>query len=293
MFNTIGLISRPTSDAKRQKDIRDTLLLLTALLKKRKLNTIIENETATQLAKDKSPTYPREQLAQHCDLIIVVGGDGSLLNAARAAVDYGTPVLGINRGRLGFLTDIHPGELDIKVNAVLNGDFVEEKRFLLNIEIKHKQKTIAQDIALNDVVLMPGDIAHMIEFAITIDEQFVCSQRADGLITATPTGSTAYSLSGGGPILHPNLDAVVLVPMFPHTLTARPIVIHANSKIIINIPAKNENTPRLSCDGQAHITLPIGADIHIQKKSQPLRLIHPKDYNYFETLRNKLHWHSH
>lgn len=291
-FKTIGLIGRRTSDAKRQEDISETLLALKTLLKKRKLAAVIEAETATHLPKDKLPTCTRDELANHCDLIIVVGGDGSLLNAARAAVDHNIPVLGINRGRLGFLTDINPRELNTKVSAVLDGHYIEEKRFLLSIEIEHKKKIIARDIALNDVVLMPGDVAHMIEFAITIDKHFVCKQRADGLITATPTGSTAYALSGGGPILHPQLDAVVLVPMFPHTLTARPIVINANSKIVINITQANETAPRLSCDGQARISIPAGANIRIEKKSQQLRLIHPKDYNYFETLRSKLHWHS-
>jgi len=287
MFNTVGLIGR-----QRQEDISDTLLALKNLIKKRKLSLIVETETAKLLPKEKLVTCNRDELGNHCDLMIVVGGDGSLLNAAHAAVAYNTPVLGINRGRLGFLTDIHPSELTLKVNEVLNGDYIEEKRFLLKIVIEHKKKTIAQHIALNDVVLMPGDVAHMIEFAITIDKQAVCSQRADGLITATPTGSTAYALSGGGPILHPQLDAIVLVPMFPHTLSARPIVINANSKISINVMKTNETSPRLSCDGQAHIPIPIGAHIHIQKKNTRLRLIHPKDYNYFETLRRKLHWNS-
>lgn len=292
MFKTIGLIGRPTLDIKRQADISETLLALKSLLQKRKLAAVIETETASQFTSNELPTYSRDTLAQHCDLVIVVGGDGSLLNAARAAVDHHIPVLGINRGRLGFLTDIHPQELDLKVNAVLDGEYFEEERFLLSVAIEHQQQCIARDIALNDVVLMPGDAAHMIEFAITIDDQFVCQQRADGLITATPTGSTAYALSGGGPILHPQLDAVVLVPMFPHTLTARPIVINANSRITVSIPMENQTAPRLSCDGQARITLPIGAAIQIQKKSLPLRLIHPKDYNYFETLRSKLHWHT-
>lgn len=287
MFKTIGLIGR-----QRKEDISDTLIALKNLLKKHKLSAVIENETAALLPKDKSPTCTRDKLGKACDLIIVVGGDGSLLNAARAAVDHNTPVLGINRGHLGFLTDINPDELSTKVSAVLNGKYIEEKRFLLDVKIENKNKVIARDIALNDVVLMPGDVAHMIQFAIIIDKQPVCSQRADGLITATPTGSTAYALSGGGPILHPQLDAVVLVPMFPHTLTARPIVINANSKIIINIAKSNEASLRLSCDGQARISIPVGANIHIEKKSTALRLIHPKDYNYFETLRSKLHWHS-
>lgn len=284
-FKTIGLIGR-----QRKEDITDTLLALKHLLAQRKLATVVETETAGYLPKDKLPIYSRDELGKHCDLMIVVGGDGSLLNAARAAVNHQTPVLGINRGRLGFLTDIRPSELDNKVSEVLDGKFVEEKRFLLGIEIEQNNKAITQDIALNDVVLTPGDVAHMIEFATSIDNEFMLNQYADGLIVATPTGSTAYALSGGGPILHPSLAAIVMVPMFPHTLSARPIVISAASKITIEIASTNETAPRLSCDGQALVSVPPGARIHISKKPEQLRLIHPLDYKYFETLRAKLHW---
>lgn len=286
-FKTIGLIGR-----QRKEDISDTLESLRKFLQARKLSIVVEEETATFFGTDKLPAYPRNELGKHCDLIIVVGGDGSLLNAARAAIDSQTPILGINRGRLGFLTDINPNEINTKVAEVLNGKFIEEKRFVLDVYIQQGKKKLAPNIALNDVVLLPGDVAHMIEFSITINEQFVCSHRADGMIVATPTGSTAYALSGGGPILHPSLDAVVLVPMFPHTLSARPIVIDANSHSQITIAETNEKPPRLSCDGQAPIEIPLGATIHISKKLQALRLIHPTDYNYFETLRLKLGWNT-
>jgi NAD+ kinase len=285
IFKTIGLIAR-----QRQEDLSDTLQSLKNLLLERQLSVIVETETANYLPKSKLPISPREEIGKQCDLIIVVGGDGSLLNAARVAVDSRTPVLGINRGRLGFLTDIHPSELNSRIEEVLDGNYIEEKRFLLTATIKNKKKTIATDLALNDVVLTPGELAHMIEFAISIDDQFVCSQRADGLIVATPTGSTAYALSGGGPILHPHLDAIVLVPMFPHTLSARPIVISGTSTTKILIPESSETAPKLSCDGQARITLPPGCEIYIEKKAEQLRLIHPTDYSYFQTLRSKLHW---
>jgi len=286
-FHTIGLIGR-----QRKEDISDTLQALKKLLLSRKLAIVVEEETATFFAADKLPTYPRDQLGKHCDLIIVVGGDGSLLNAARAAIESQTSVLGINRGRLGFLTDINPNEINTKVAAVLDGKYKEEKRFVLDVYIQQGKKKLAPDIALNDVVLLPGDVAHMIEFSITINEQFVCSHRADGMIAATPTGSTAYALSGGGPILHPSLNAVVLVPMFPHTLSARPIVIDAGSPIEITIAETNEKPPRLSCDGQTPLEIPLGSTIHIAKKGKALRLIHPTDYNYFETLRLKLGWNT-
>lgn len=286
-FKTVGLMGR-----QRKEDISDTLLALKQFLQSRKIAVIVEHETANWFPIGGLATYPRDTLGKHCDLIIVVGGDGSLLNAARAATLQQTPLLGINRGRLGFLTDIHPQELTTKVAAVLDGHYIEEQRFLLSAEIKHEERWIARDIALNDMVLMPGDVAHMIEFSLNIDEQFVCSQRADGLITATPTGSTAYALSGGGPILHPGLDAIVLVPMFPHTLSSRPLVVPAKSAIKITIDQQNETCPCFSCDGQTRIPIPLGASIHIKKMEKKLSLIHPLDYNYFTTLREKLHWNT-
>ncbi len=284
-FKAIGLIGR-----QRKEDISDTLLSLTNFLQERKLTVIVETETAAHLPIDKFQTCSRKELGKHCDLIIAVGGDGNLLNAAHVAVPYQIPVLGINRGRLGFLTDILPSELTERVGEVLDGHYLEEERFLLRTSIQYENKVLGHDIALNDVVLLPGDAPHMIEFAITVDDQFVNNQRADGLIVATPTGSTAYALSGGGPILHSKLDAVVLVPMFPHTLSARPIVVAGKSIIKLVVAASNEVSPRLSCDGQERIPLKPGTQVEIQKNSQSLRLIHPLDYNYFQTLRTKLHW---
>lgn len=284
-FKTIGLIGR-----QRKDDIKDTLETLKNFLLQKKHHIVVDSETATIFSEQNFPTYPRDELGKHCDLIIVVGGDGSLLNAVRAGIHSNTPLLGINKGRLGFLTDIHPDELENKISEVLAGKYLEEKRFLLSAKIELDNQIIAQDMALNDVVLMPGDVAHMIEFAITINEQFVFTQRADGLIVATPTGSTAYALSGGGPILHPQLDAIVLVPMFPHTLSARPIVLAGNDKIKITIDKDADTMPQLSCDGQARISLAPGCNIHISKKAEQIRIIHPHNYNYFKTLREKLHW---
>lgn len=177
-----------------------------------------------------------------------------------------------------------------KIENILKGNYKEETRFLLDMKAKHSNRIIAQGIALNDVVLLPGDIAKMIEFDIYINDEFVCHQRADGLIVATPTGSTAYALSGGGPILHPKLDAVALVPMFPHALSSRPIVIDGNSKIKINISHKNDVSPYISHDGQPRVPLLPEGSIHINKYRHSLRLIHPRDYNYYDILRRKLDW---
>jgi NAD+ kinase len=283
-FNTIGIIGRV-----RNPGVKETLLALIEYLSKLNKKCLIDTETAESIEHTALPTVPREELAKQCDLVIVVGGDGSLLHAAHAVINDNVPVLGINRGSLGFLTDIHPNELD-KINAILQGKYHLEKRFLLTTQIKLNEKIIAQDDALNEVAIIPDAIPHMIEFEIYIDDQFVCSQDSDGLIIATPTGSTAYALSGGGPILHPQLDAIVLVPMFPHSLSSRPIVVEGNRRIDIILSPNNKNSPRISCDGRAYLNTPMGSHISIVKKSQPLHLVHPLDYNYYEALRSKLHW---
>lgn len=283
-FKNIGIIGRL-----RNPGVKDTLITLINYLRQLKQNIIIEAETAEALPDKDFATITRDQLGSHCDLVIVVGGDGSLISAAHAVVNNGTPVLGINRGSLGFLTDIHPTELQ-KIQAILEGKFSIEKRFLITASIELNGKLLGQDDALNEVALIPNTTPHMIEFEIYIDDQFVCSENSDGLIIATPTGSTAYALSGGGPILHPQLDAIVLVPMFPHTLSNRPIVVEGNRKIEIIVSPNNAASPRLSCDGQAYITSPAASHIIIRKKEQHLHLIHPLDYNYYKALRSKLHW---
>lgn len=285
-FQKVILIGRTGTQG-----VPQTLLALYDCLLQLNVQIGVEQETATMLSDIPDLVSVTPSDFSDYELIIVVGGDGSLLNAAHLAVSAKLPVLGINRGLLGFLTDIHPDELD-KVIAVLEGSYQEEQRFLLNMELWHEDERIAEGIALNDVVLLPGHLAHMIEFSIHINNQFMCKQRADGMIVATPTGSTAYALSGGGPILHPKLDAVVLVPMFPHTLSSRPIVIDGNSSIDIDIVSGSSSLPNVSLDGQQRIAVPPGGRIQIRKKNIPLRLIHPIDYNYFTTLREKLKWAS-
>jgi NAD+ kinase len=223
-------------------------------------------------------------------LIIVLGGDGSLLGAARMLARHNVPVLGINRGRLGFLTDILPEELEEKVGAVLDGEYVLEKRFLLNVVVKRNGELIGRGEALNDVVVNSGTSARMIEFDLYIGDEFVYRQRSDGLIVSTPTGSTAYSLSAGGPIMHPKLDAVVLVPMFPHTLSSRPIVIDGNSEIRIDINHINDIHPPVTCDGQVHLTTMPGDSVVISKKRHKMKLIHPLGHSFYASCRDKLGW---
>lgn len=283
-FKTIGIIGRL-----KNPGVKDTLATLVEYLHSLQRDIVIEAETAESLNDASLKIVTRDQIGSLCDLIIVIGGDGSLLNATHAVVNNEIPVLGINRGSLGFLTDILPTELQ-KIKAILDGKYVLEKRFLLTAEVDLHGEALGKDDALNEVALIPNVTPHMIEFEIYIDDQFVCSQNSDGLIIATPTGSTAYALSGGGPILHPQLDAIVLVPMFPHTLSSRPIVVEGNQQINIIVSQNNSHTPRISCDGQAYINTPPGSRITIRKKPQRLHLIHPMDYNYYETLRSKLHW---
>lgn len=282
-FQHIALIGRPG------KKSAQTLEAVIHFLRDKVTSIAIGNQTATLLPNHACLTFAKNTLPNNIDLIIVIGGDGSLLNAAAISLSQSVPVLGINRGYLGFLTDIHPSEID-QIGQILEGNYQIESRFLLCAKYNKDEQTAQLAPALNDIVLLPGDEARMIAFDIFIDNQFVCHQRADGMIVATPTGSTAYALSGGGPILHPSLDAIALVPMFPHTLTSRPIVVSGNAQIKIKISTSNKTSPYLSADGRTRITLPPGSEISIQKHDKQLKLLHPNHYEYFKTLREKLGW---
>jgi NAD+ kinase len=284
-FRNIGLVGRMGS-----LRVVETLKRLNAFLLKQGYAVIIEEATADLIPGHHTQTSSKKMLGEICDLVIVVGGDGSLLGAARALAGSNVPVLGVNRGRLGFLTDITPAELESQVGDVLAGKYVEESRFLLDVYVKRNGDPIGYGSALNDVVLHPGKSTRMISFDLYVEGQFVHSQRADGLIVATPTGSTAYALSAGGPIMHPRLDAVVLVPMFPHTLSSRSIVVDGNSEIKVVIDERNEIYPQVSCDGQSHIATAPGDYVSIGKKPQKLRLIHPMNHNFYQICRDKLGW---
>lgn len=286
-FKTIGIIGKPGN-----AQVLKTVDALRRHLLKRKRQVVIEQQLGKDLDLPATELCPRDTLGQYCDLAIVVGGDGSMLTAARALANYPVPVIGINRGYLGFLTDIRPTEISEKIDAILDGEYISEKRFLLHLMVLRHEEVIGRGEALNDIVLYPGQIARLIEFEVHIKDQFVYSHRADGLIVATPTGSTAYALSGGGPILHPNLNALVLVPMFPHTLSSRPIVVDGDNPITVVISGSNENDPRVSCDGQIHFTLTAGDRLQIRKKHEQLWLLHPSDHDYYHVLRTKLGWGS-
>ncbi|MFC3607095.1 NAD(+) kinase [Stutzerimonas tarimensis] len=286
-FRNIGIIGRLGSTR-----VLDTIRRLKRFLVDRGLHVILDETIAEMLPGHGMQTSSRQLLGESCDLVIVVGGDGSLLGAARAMARHRIPVLGINRGSLGFLTDIRPDELEVKVAEVLDGQFTMERRFLLEALVRRQDEPIGEGDALNDVVLHPGKSTRMIEFELFIDGQFVCSQKADGLIISTPTGSTAYSLSAGGPIMHPKLDAIVVVPMYPHTLSSRPIVVDGSSELKIVVSSDMQIYPQVSCDGQNHFTCAPGDTVTVRKKSQKLNLIHPLDHNFYEICRTKLGWGS-
>ena len=232
------------------------------------------------------------KLGEKADLAIVVGGDGNMLGAARVLSRFDISVIGVNRGNLGFLTDLDPDNFEEPLQAVLNGEFIKEERFLLEAEVHRHGQVKSHNTAFNEVVLHPGQVAHMIEFEVYIDDSFAFSQRSDGLIISTPTGSTAYSLSGGGPILSPNLNAISIVPMFPHTLSSRPLVVEGKRHIKLFISPENRSALEVSCDGQVSLPVSPGDEVHIFQSPNKLRLIHPKDYSYYHVLRNKLGWSS-
>jgi NAD+ kinase len=215
-----------------------------------------------------------------------------MLGAARTLSRFDIAVIGVNRGNLGFLTDLDPEDFQQPLAAVLNGEYVEEERFLLETKVYRQQQQLSCHYAVNEVVLHADKIAHMIEFEAYIKDEFVFHQRSDGLIISTPTGSTAYSLSGGGPILNPNLEAVSIVPMFPHTLNCRPLVVDSNSEIKLKILPENTSEMHISCDSHIGTTVLAGDEVFVHKSPHRLRMVHPKDYSYYRVLRKKLNWGS-
>lgn len=273
------------------QDVNETLQRLIDYLQLKMIEVYLDCDTALHF-KFNLPTLSRDLMDEKHDLIIVVGGDGSLLSAARMAIKINVPVIGINRGRLGFLTDISPQDKETHLNAVLAGEYIEEHRSLLQMQIADEHTLYFQGDALNDVVLSQGTETHLITFDVYINQQFVSHYRSDGLILATPTGSTAYALSAGGPIMHPNLNAVVIVPMFSHSLSSRPLVVDGDAQIVLDISQENEHDLQISCDGHESCVVKPGQRVTIKKNNNQLRLLHPCDYHYYDTLRIKLGWGS-
>ena len=286
-FKRIGLVGRPNHSG-----VVDSLSRLFAFLSEKDVEIVLDDVTAGLIENPDVNECTREELSSRCDLVIVVGGDGSMLNVAKFIASDQVPVIGINRGKLGFLTDVLPNEIETNIANVLNGNYSVEKRFLLDVVARRGETEHNLGAALNDVVLHPGKAAQMIEFELFVYDKFVYSQESDGLIVATPTGSTAYALSAGGPIMHPHLNAVVLVPMYPHALSSRPIVIDGDSEIRLVVAAKESLEPQLSCDGEVKYTAVAGDEFLVTKKSVPLQLIHPPNHSFYQACRSKLGWGS-
>lgn len=283
-FRCIGIVGHP-----RHPTALTTHEMLYRWLCGKGYEVMVEQQIAQELQLKSVRTGTLAEIGQQADLAVVVGGDGNMLGAARTLARYDIKVIGINRGNLGFLTDLDPDNAQQQLADVLEGHYISEKRFLLEAQVCQQDCQKRISTAINEVVLHPGKVAHMIEFEVYIDEIFAFSQRSDGLIISTPTGSTAYSLSAGGPILTPSLDAITLVPMFPHTLSARPLVINGDSTIRLRF-SHRRNDLEISCDSQIALPIQEGEDVLIRRCDYHLNLIHPKDYSYFNTLSSKLGW---
>ncbi len=287
-FNRVILYAR---QHRANQGVSESLHRLVDFLQKQKIDIVQDIETSSSFSL-KVPILDRSKMGNKNDLIVVLGGDGSLLSASRMAIQVNTPVIGINRGRLGFLTDILPQDLELQLSAVLEGQYEEEQRFLLKTSIYDHQQVYFEGDALNDVVLSRGNETHLVEFDVYVNQQLVSHYRSDGMILSTPTGSTAYALSAGGPIMHPQLNAIVLVPMFSHSLSSRPLVISGESHIELHISEFNEHDLRISCDGHESRMVKPGQRVAIKKNNNQLRLLHPQGYHYYDTLRSKLGWES-
>ena len=252
------------------------------------INVLIEKSTNDKLHMDL-PTLTFDEMTGKADLMIVVGGDGSMIGAAREIVPTRIPVLGINRGHLGFLTDLAPQDINKSLLKVLKGGYILEERFLLSASV-FGPDCQQHSLALNEVVIHGVKTAHMIDFSIFVNNnKFMYSQKADGLIVSTPTGSTAYNLSAGGPVIEPSLNVISLVPMFPHSMNLRPIILNGDSEIKICFSNKlNPEDIAISCDGQITLSANDHCEIHIKKHSSPIKICHPYSYDYFKVLRSKL-----
>ncbi len=288
VFTQIGLLGK-----QRDTQVTTTLATLIQHLQFYQMKIYLDQSLTYMDCPNDIVVTDQNTMGENCDLIIVVGGDGTLLSAARTFASYQVPLVGINLGRLGFLVDISPNAIEQQLPAILQGDYIKESRFLLQAQIIRHQKIIAEHDAFNDVVVHKWNIARMIQLRTKINNDYIHTQYADGLIVSTPTGSTAYALSSGGPLIHPKLNALVIVPVCPHALSNRPIVINGHDQVEITVMDSNQCNAQVTYDGQTSFRLENGDKIKIQQKSDKICLLHPKSYDYYEILRAKLHWAKH
>ncbi|MDR1423378.1 MAG: NAD(+)/NADH kinase [Azoarcus sp.] len=284
-FNNISLIGKF-----RSTDGAETVLDLASYLRERGIKARIEHGTASAIgeAAQGFDTVTYEEIAREADLAVVVGGDGSLLNAARRMGARAVPLVGVNLGRLGFLTDLPRARARQQLGEILDGRYRSESRFMFDAEVMRDGECIFHTLALNDVVVNRGNLGQMIEFELRVDGEFVYTLLSDGMIVATPTGSTAYALSANGPILHPGVSGIALVPLCPHALSARPVTLPDTSCIEIVLMPPHD--ARIHFDGAAYCDGRAGDRLRIVRSPLEVRLLHPEGYSYFAMLREKLHW---
>lgn len=284
---TVGLIGKFNSPG-----ITGPLLRLAEFLRQRHVRVLVESETAKTVASCLAALECRvasfNEMGAKADLVIVLGGDGTLLNAARHLACFDVPLVGVNQGRLGFMADIARDDIFSYLDDLMAGRFRLERRLMLQADIMRDGELVASHVALNDVVVDKGAIGRMIDLELRIDGEFVYTLRADGLILSTPTGSTAYAMSAGGPIVHPAASGIVLVPLCPHALTNRPLLV--NDDTLIEVLVRAASDPRVYFDGQITVDLQTGDQIRLRRYSHDVCLLHPPGYSYFSMLRQKLHW---
>ena len=282
-FNTVAVIGKPDGVG-----VAEPLAVLQTFLAKRGIRVQMDERTAELSTAPIDVVAPIERVVDGADLAIALGGDGTLLGIARLVADANVALVGINLGTLGFLTDIPADSTESMLGAMLDGAYTTESRQLLDGEIVRNGKVVFATVALNDVVVCRGAMGSMIEFAVEVNGEFVYSLRADGLIVSTPTGSTAYALSSGGPILHPSLPAISLVPISPHTLSNRPVAIPGNSEVRILL-LRGQNA-RVNFDVQSYFDPETDDVVVVRGHANPLTLLHPIGHSYYAMLRSKLHW---
>lgn len=282
-FTKVGLIAKSND-----LSVSETLNNVYNLLKKTGLEVMLDSSTRGLLGGPI--TVDIETIGKECDLAVVIGGDGTLLHAARELVDADVPLVGVNRGRLGFLVDVSPEDGLHELVNIIEGEYQHEERLMLHCQLARRGEIVHQSLAFNDMVMRTKNVLQIIEFEISINGSFVLSQRADGVIVASPSGSTAYSLSSGGPIVNPNLAALVVQPICPHTLSSRPLVVSADSEISVLITEKKTVHAQMVSDGQVYNDLQNEDIIEVRRHNKPIRILHPVDYDYHHILREKLNW---
>jgi NAD+ kinase len=284
-FNRVALVSRPQTES-----VGGSVREIATFLRARGVSVLVEERSAVMLGAAEPETANLERIGHEADLAIAIGGDGTMLGAARALAPHEVPLVGINHGRLGFITDIGLDSWRQALSSILEGHYASEERTLLTARVVRDQEVIWTELALNDVVVNRSSRTGMIELQVHVDDLYMYSQRADGLIVATPTGSTAYALSANGPILHPQIKGIVLVPVAPQSLSNRPIALPDDVTITIRVVEGRE--PRVAGDMQVFSDLQVGDDIIVQRAPFTTHFLHPPGYSYFATLRGKLNWHE-